>query len=51
MLFYSTQKNINNQPVFFDKKAINNTGKMLITKFSKSLNSNIFVIEPFFNKI
>jgi DNA polymerase-3 subunit beta len=24
---------------------------MLITKFSKSLNSNIFVIEPFFNKI
>ena len=51
MLFYSTQKNINNQPVFFDKKAINNTGKMLITKFSKSLNSNIFVVEPFFNKI
>jgi DNA polymerase-3 subunit beta len=51
VLFYSTQKNINNQPVFFDKKAINNTGKMLITKFSKSLNSNIFVIEPFFNKI
>jgi DNA polymerase-3 subunit beta len=51
MLFYSTQKNINNQPVFFDKKAINNTGKMLITKFSKSLNSNIFVIKPFFNKI
>jgi len=34
----------------FFGKTINNTAKMLITKFSKSLNSNIFVKQPFLTK-